>query len=100
MIHVEWNSRYPFREFTPEEQEGKVRHYRDIAARGFHVLSEYLGDEQLLSDLFWSWYRALLVRTADGTWRMSYRAVCHWYQGVNLAKRLLCPDDPNPHFPD
>ena len=53
-----------------------------------------------LFELFWDWHKALMVRTADGTWRMSYRSFCYWYASVNLADKLLCPDDPNPHFPD
>ena len=102
MIYLEWVPSYPQRELTPEEQEAKVRHFRNIEQQGYEVPSEYFGDEQLLSDLTVAWRRALMVRTADGTWRMSYRSVCDWYAVRNLADRgrLLCPDDPNPHFPD
>ncbi|MDE2938896.1 MAG: hypothetical protein OXR67_08245 [Chloroflexota bacterium] len=100
MIHVEWNISYPQRKFTPEEQQAKVRYFRDLKGRGYDVRDEELGDGQLLSDIGWYWHKALIVRTADGTWRVSYRAVCYWYQSVALEPRLLCSDDPNPHFPD
>ena len=100
IIHVEWNLFYAQRASTPEEQEAKDRNYRELEGIGVTIPDRYWGDGVTLGDIGWSWYRALIVRTADGTWRMSYRAVCHWYQGVNLAKRLLCPDDPNPHFLD
>jgi len=100
MIHIEWSLAYPQREFTPEEQEAKVRNFQDLKERGYDVPDEYLGDEQILYDIGWSWKKALVVRTADGTWRMSYRAVCYWYQSIALEELLLCPEDPNPHFPD
>ena len=43
-----------------------------------------------------------MVRTADGTWRMSYRSFCRFHQIQMVADqlRLLCADDPTPHFPD
>ncbi|MCQ3804132.1 MAG: hypothetical protein KTV45_08515 [Acidimicrobiia bacterium] len=100
MIHVEWNPFYTDRAFTPEEQAAKDRYYRDLQNRGFDVPDEYFGDELGLNDTGWGWDKALIVRTADGTWRVSYRAVCYWYQSIPLRERLLCPDDPNPHFPD
>ncbi len=100
MIYLEWNSSNPQREFTPEEIEAKDRHYRDLMERGFTIPDRYWGDGITLSEMFWDWHKALMVRTADGTWRMSYRSFCYWYASVNLADKLLCPDDPNPHFPD
>lgn len=104
MIHLEWKPLYVEREFTPEEQAAKVRYYQNLQQIGVDVSAEWLGDEQLLSDIHWRWKRALIVRTADGTWRMSYRSVCYLYESLNLdfreEGRLLCPDDPNPHFPD
>ena len=100
MIYLEWNSRYPEREFTPEDIEAKDRYYRGLVERGFPVPDEFWGDGITLFELFWSWHKALMVRAADGTWRMSYRSFCFWYASVNLADQLLCPDDPNPHFPD
>ena len=43
-----------------------------------------------------------MVRTADGTWTMAYRSFCWWHEGIMLLDRtrLLCPEDPTPHFPD
>ncbi|MDE0234785.1 MAG: hypothetical protein OXM62_07235 [bacterium] len=100
MIHLEWYPSYADRPFTPEEQAAKTRFYRNLRDRGYNVPPEYLGDKQTLGNIGWSWAKALIVRTADGTWRMSYRAVCYRYHSLALEQRLLCPDDPNPHFPD
>ena len=100
MIHVEWNFTYPQREFTAEEYQARVR-YRDAQLeRGANVVDHYL--DLSLGEVGWKWAKALIVRTADGTWRMSYRSICWWYEAVITIDRdkWLCPDDPNPHFPD
>ncbi len=102
MIHLEWTLGYADREFTAEEKAAKTRYYDTLVDRGYDVPDHYLRDDLTLADVFWAWTRALIVRTADGTWRMSYRSVCYWYKAVITIDRdrLVCPDDPNPHFPD
>ena len=100
MISVEWNLNYPRREFTPEEYEARVR-YRDAKVElGYDVVDYYL--DLSLGEVFWKWAGALIVRTQDGTWRMSQRSFCWWYWKVIRIdqEKLLCPEDPNPHFPD
>lgn len=47
----------------------------------------------------------LMVRSADGTWRLSYREFCTRWIITNtwsppLADRVVCPPDPTPWFPD
>ena len=48
----------------------------------------------------------LAVRTADGTWRMSYRSFCTMWITTEVewdpdwADRAICPPDPTPWFPD
>lgn len=102
MIILEWYPIFEKRPFTPEEQEAKVRYFQYLADLGLNVRPEELGDEQLLSDIGHGWQPALVVRMADGTWRVSYRSVCWWYWSVDMGEDepLLCPDDPTPHFPD
>ena len=102
MIHLEWDLRYPQREFTPEENEARFLYYNTLVKRGYHVPDKYLSDELTLFDVTWAWAKALVVRTADGTWRMSQWSFCSWYEQKIMINRdkLLCPDDPNPHFPD
>ena len=100
MISIEWNLAYPQREFTPEEYEARVR-YRDyLVEHGYDVVDHYL--DLSLGKVGWGSAEALIVRTQDGTWRMSQRSFCWWYQKVIRIdqEKLLCPDDPNPHFPD
>ena len=55
-----------------------------------------------LGEVGWRWDQALIVRTQDGTWRMSQRSFCWWYEKVIRIdqEEFLCPEDPNPHFPD
>ena len=102
MIHLEWNLRYPQREFTPEENEARFLFHNTLVKRGYRVPDKYLSDELTLDKVTRGWSRALVVRTADGTWRMSQRSFCSWYERKIMINRpkLLCPDDPNPHFPD
>ncbi|MYB45377.1 MAG: hypothetical protein F4X74_10610 [Acidimicrobiia bacterium] len=47
----------------------------------------------------------LVVRSSDGTWRLSYRSFCtQWIITASwspvMANRALCPPDPTPWFPD
>ncbi|MDE0137345.1 MAG: hypothetical protein OXM57_14640 [bacterium] len=48
----------------------------------------------------------LAVRTADGTWRLSYRSFCAGWITTSFewnpawADRVVCPPDPTPWFPD
>ena len=58
MIFLEWNSSYPQREFTPEEQAAKVRYYDALVERGFDVADAYLSDDLTLRDVSWSWTKA------------------------------------------
>ena len=46
------------------------------------------------------WDRMLMVRTADGTWRMSYPMWCFSMQSTVQYESLECPDDPNPVWSD
>ena len=81
-----------------EEQAAKTRYYQELASLGINVPADYFGDEQKLSDIGWHWRSALIVRVRDGSWRMSYRSFCYWYQSVNLdyreEGRLLVPPTP------
>ena len=102
MIRLEWNIRYPHRPFTAEENEARFLYYNTLVEQGYDVPDEYLSDELTLGDETWAWADALVVRTADGTWRMSQRSFCSWYERQFMINRdrFLCPDDPTPHFPD
>ena len=100
MISLEWNIAYPQREFTPEEYEARVRYRDALVERGYDVVDYYL--DLSLGEVFWNWAGALIVRTQDGIWKMSQRSICWWYERVIRIdqEKLLCPEDPNPHFPD
>ena len=67
---------------------------------GYDVVDNYL--DLSLGEVGWKWDQVLIVRTQDGTWRMSQRSFCWWYESVIRIDQedLLCPEDPNPHFPD
>ena len=95
MISLEWNINFPRRDFTPEEYEARVR-YRDyLVEQGYDVVDYYL--DLSLGEVFLNWAEALIVRTQDGTWRMSQRSFCWWYERIIRAdqEEILCPEDPN-----
>ena len=102
MISLEWNLNYPSREFTPEEKEAKNRYIAALIDLGYDVSGDYMRDDLTLGEVFWDWVGALIVRTQDGTWKMSQRSICWWYEKFIRIdqEELLCPEDPNPHFPD
>ena len=102
MIRLEWKNVYPHRPFTAEENEARILYYNTLVERGYDVPDHYLRDELTLLEVNLGWDDALVVRTADGTWRMSQRSFCSWYERKIMINRdkLLCPDDPTPHFPD
>lgn len=102
MISLEWRVVYSYREFTPEENTGRKRYYAALLQRGYDVHEHYLKDDLTLDEEGWGWAEALMVRTRDGTWRMSQRSFCWWYERIIRIdqEEILCPEDPNPHFPD
>ena len=102
MISLEWNIVYPQRDYTPEEKEAKDRYTAAVIDLGYELSEDYLRDDMTLGEEGWPWAEALIVRTQDGTWRMSQRSFCWWYWRVIRIdqEKLLCPEDPNPHFPD
>ena len=108
MIHLEWNVRYTDRAFTPEETQARIELYNTLVEQGYRVhenyrsIDKYLSEDLTLGDVWFAWEPALIVRTADGTWRMSYRSFCWWHERITLndRERLRCPADPTPHFPD
>ena len=102
MISIEWRTAYPQRDYTPEEKEAKDRYTDALIDLGYELSEDYLRDDMTLGEEGWPWAEALIVRTQDGTWRMSQRSFCWWYWRVIRIdqEKLLCPEDPNPHFPD
>ncbi len=46
------------------------------------------------------WDRMMVVRTADGTWRMSYPMWCFSMERKTKYESVSCPDDPNPVWSD
>ena len=101
MIHLEYRNVHPDREMTEDEWAGAERYFTGLAARGENIGPKYERGEYTLGFAWW-WESALIVRTADGTWRMSYRSFCRFYQIIWVVDQspFLCPDDPTPEFPD
>ncbi|MDE0132231.1 MAG: hypothetical protein OXM62_05070 [bacterium] len=107
MILVEYRSVWPERDLTEEEREASIRFYEWRAAQGKDVSPEQLRGENQ-PPKYGSWVETLVVRTADGTWRQSFREFCHrmdhtWPNFPDYVPEhtLRCPDeDPTPHFPD
>ena len=100
MIYLEYQLAWADREMTDEERQGGIRYYTLGAERGYGRPELLRGEFDLARDRFYD--SALMVRSADGTWRLSYRTFCRYAQiAITLEQpRYLCPDDPNPHFPD
>ena len=102
MIYLEWNLRRPQRAFTAEENEARLEHFNTLVEQGLLIRDKYLSEDLTLGETFDAWEPALIVRTADGTWRMSYRSFCWWHETARFTHREppRCPADPTPHFPD
>ena len=106
MILLEWRAVWPVRDLSEEERQAAIRYYEWSAAQGREVSEERLrGDFQLGGPVEWT--ETLMVRTADGTWRQSYREFCDRmdhtipnFPDYVPERELRCPDDPTPHFPD
>ena len=102
MIYLEYQPVLADRELTDEERQGVIRWYTARADRGESISPRYLQGNITFDQVRFPWYPALMVRTADGTWRLSYRAFCSHVEFLIVAEQpqFLCPDDPTPHFPD
>ena len=114
MILVEYRSGWSPWEMTDEQRQAaatdyelRVEYLRSTypdykePARGLEGLINFF-EEGGMSDQV---HETLMVRTADGTWRLSYRAFCaQWIVTGDwspvLANRVICPADPTPWFPD
>ena len=101
MIYLHYQLVWADREMTEEERQGGIRYFTLSAEHGNDKSPELLrGEFDMAHERFYD--SALMVRTADGTWRLSFRTICRYYEIQNTYEqpRFLCPDDPNPHFPD
>ena len=101
MIKLEYRAVYPDWTLTPELRDALVAHQRELADQGFDIPQEWLEGNFSTEGGADPWDNALMVRTADGTWRMSYRSFCRKLAiTINLLVDYACPEDPTPHFPD
>ena len=96
----------PVRDLTEEEREAAIRYYEWRVAQGRDVSPDRLRGEFQVGGPG-SWDDTLMVRTADGTWRVSYSYFCHrmdhtfpFFPDYVPEHTLRCPDDPTPNFPD
>ena len=101
IIKLEYRAVYPDWTLTPELRATLMAHHRELADQGFDIPQEWLEGNYDTKGGTDPWDNALMVRTADGTWRMSYRSFCRKLATtINLLVDYECPDDPTPHFPD
>ena len=101
MIYFEYQNVHPDRELTEEERQDAISYFTGLSEQGIAVDSRFL-QGQFTMGFTWDWKSALMVRTADGTWRMSYRSFCQFYRTLHVVDQplFLCAGDPTPHFPD
>ena len=81
MIYLEYQLVWADREITEEERQGGIRYFTLLAEQGYSVGTELLrGEIDFGRTRFWD--AALMVRTADGTWR-ACQIVCvrGWVHG-------------------
>ena len=102
-IYVEWRSYSNPMASTPEFQQFLRDEIQRLVESGAELDEKWLGEE-LPEDTGGFWDSALMVRTADGTWRMSYTTWCYRMSVKSFAgvsgKPVQCPDDPNPLWAD
>ena len=102
-IHLGFRRYRRPRDVTPEFQQ----QLRDLISAdleaGRNVPANWLGEE-LPEDTIGFWDQAVMVRTADGTWRMGRGKWCFKMKGTGFrgipGKPLKCPEDPNPAWSD
>ena len=101
MIYLEYQNTQADRELTREEKQDAITYFTGLEEQGISVDSRFL-QGQFTMGFAWDWNSTLMVRTADGTWRMSYRSFCRFHRTLNVVDQpqFLCPGDPTPHFPD
>ena len=101
MIYLEYQNTQADRELTREEKQDAISYFTGLEEQGISVDSRFL-QGQFTMGFAWDWNSTLMVRTADGTWRMSYRSFCRFHRTLNVVDQpqFLCPGDPTPHFPD
>ncbi len=101
MIYLEYQNTQADRELTREEKRDAITYFTGLEEQGISVDSSFL-QGQFTMGFAWDWNSTLMVRTADGTWRMSYRSFCRFHRTLNVVDQpqFLCPGDPTPHFPD
>lgn len=101
MILLEYQNTHTDRELTADERAAAIEYFKGLAEQGIAVESRFLEGDFTLG-FSWPWESAMMVRTADGTWRMSFRSFCGFHRTLYVMDqpRFLCPSDPTPHFPD
>lgn len=88
---------------SPEIQELARQEIRGQVEEGVELSEWALSDELPTGppppdEGFWD--TMLVVRTADGTWRMSYPMWCFSMERKTLYQSVTCPADPNPVWSD
>ena len=101
MIILEYQNTHADRPLTNQEKADAIEYFTGLAEQGIEVDSRFLEGDFTLG-FAWQWESALMVRTSDGTWRMSFRSFCEFHRSLYVVEqdRFLCPSDPTPHFPD
>ena len=102
-IYLEWRRYLRPGSATPEFQQYLREEIQADVEAGKNVPDLWLGDE-LPEETIGQWAPTVMVRTADGTWRMSYTKWCKRvgvtsFSGVP-GKPVQCPEDPNPVWAD
>lgn len=101
MILLEYQNTHADRGLTADERADAIEYFDGLAEQGITVESRFLQGEFTMG-FSWPWESAMVVRTADGTWRMSFRSFCGFHRTLYVVDQpqFLCPGDPTPHFPD
>ena len=101
MIHLEYQNTHADRALTIAERDDAITYFTGLRDQGVTVEDRFVEGDFTLG-FSWPWQSALMVRTADGTWRMSYRSFCQFHATLNVVDqpRFSCPGDPTTHFPD
>ena len=101
MIYLEYQLAWADREMTDEERQGGIRYFTLAAERGYGRPELLRGEFDLARDRFYDSALDGAIRRRHLEALLPHLLPLRRDRIITVEQpRYLCPDDPNPHFPD